>query len=102
MVARYDGLMAPFQQKRLYVLLAALISIFLLVRNLSWTSERAQIQPSTPVRKELVVASLKAENTSWLGQYLPDWTANVYIVDDSVAKLTVPKNKGREAMVYLT
>lgn len=51
---------------------------------------------------EFVVASLKGDDTSWFKQYIPRWKANIYIVDDASAPLTVPKNKGREAMVYLT
>ncbi|EED15904.1 conserved hypothetical protein [Talaromyces stipitatus ATCC 10500] len=51
---------------------------------------------------ELVVASLKEQNTSWYSTYFPDWKSNIYIVDDSTAPLTVPQNKGHEAMVYLT
>ncbi|TRX87772.1 hypothetical protein FHL15_011329 [Xylaria flabelliformis] len=51
---------------------------------------------------ELVVASVKAENTSWFDTYLPDWHKNIYVADDPHAPLTVPRNKGREAMVYLT
>ncbi|KAI1357845.1 hypothetical protein F5Y08DRAFT_333579 [Xylaria arbuscula] len=51
---------------------------------------------------ELVVASVKAENTSWFHTYLPDWHKNIYVADDPSAPLTVPRNKGREAMVYLT
>jgi hypothetical protein len=51
---------------------------------------------------ELVVASTKKEDTSWLHTYLPSWHKNIYVADDAGAALTVPKNKGREAMVYLT
>lgn len=51
---------------------------------------------------ELVVASMKKENVSWLHDYLQDWTKNIYVVDDPTAPLTVPVNKGREAMVFLT
>ena len=51
---------------------------------------------------ELVVASMKHENTSWVHEYLPDWYSSIYVVDDPDAALTVPKNKGNEAMVYLT
>ncbi|KAI0975907.1 hypothetical protein F4678DRAFT_418979 [Xylaria arbuscula] len=51
---------------------------------------------------ELVVASIKAENTSWFHAHLPSWHKNIYVADDPNAALTVPKNKGREAMVYLT
>lgn len=51
---------------------------------------------------ELVVASVKAENTSWFHTYLPDWHKNIYVADDPSAPLTVPLNKGHESMVYLT
>lgn len=51
---------------------------------------------------EFVVASMKRDDTSWFKKYIPRWKANIYIVDDSRASLTVPQNKGREAMVYLT
>lgn len=51
---------------------------------------------------ELVVASLKQQNTSWYSTYFPDWKSNSYIVDEAAAPLTVPQNKGNEAMVYLT
>ncbi|WEW57283.1 hypothetical protein PRK78_002748 [Emydomyces testavorans] len=57
---------------------------------------------SNPYPKQLVVASLKSDNVSWLEENLPDWHANVYVVDDPKAKLMVPMNKGRESMVYLT
>lgn len=51
---------------------------------------------------ELVVASMKKENITWLHDYLTDWKKNIYVVDDPTAELTVPLNKGREAMVFLT
>jgi len=52
--------------------------------------------------KELVVASIKSDDTSWLSEELPEWKANVYVVDDPNANLTVPFNKGHETMAYLT
>lgn len=51
---------------------------------------------------ELVVASTAQEDTSWLERYLPEWRAHRYVVNNASAPLTVPANKGREAMVYLT
>ena len=51
---------------------------------------------------EMVVASLKRENITWLDDYLLNWKKNIYVVDDPTAELTVPTNKGREAMVFLT
>ncbi|KDB20777.1 hypothetical protein H109_07250 [Trichophyton interdigitale MR816] len=65
-------------------------------------------EPAIPPTKhdddavEMVVASMKRENVTWLHEYLPQWKKNIYVVDDPEAELTVPENKGREAMVYLT
>lgn len=53
-------------------------------------------------RTAVVVASQAKENATWLNEYFPDWQQNIYRVDDVSAPLTVPKNKGRESMVYLT
>jgi hypothetical protein len=53
-------------------------------------------------RTAVVVASQASENATWLNHYFPTWEANIYRVDDPDAPLTVPKNKGRESMVYLT
>jgi hypothetical protein len=57
---------------------------------------------STASKKDLVVASMLGDNTTWLYDNLPDWRKNVFVVDDKTADLTVVKNKGRESMVYLT
>ncbi|KAI1322163.1 hypothetical protein F5Y16DRAFT_387323 [Xylariaceae sp. FL0255] len=59
---------------------------------------------------DLVVASTTEENTTWFEAHLPNWHKSMYVVDKftlpftsiSTGHLTVPKNKGREAMVYLT
>jgi len=60
-------------------------------------------QHSKPhVQKNMVVASMKKDNTSWLFEHFPDWHKSVYVVDDEDAELTVTENKGRESMVYLT
>lgn len=53
-------------------------------------------------RKTLVVASTSADNTTWFHEDLPEWEKAIYVVDDPNAPLTVPTNKGRESMVYLT
>ena len=55
-----------------------------------------------PLEKELIVASMKGDDVSWLAEYFTDWRSNIYIVNDHDAPLTVPKNKGREAMPFLT
>lgn len=61
-----------------------------------------QARPAPRREKELVVASMKRDDTSWLAEHLPDWTRSIYVVDDRHAPLTVARNKGRESMVYLT
>lgn len=43
-----------------------------------------------------------SENTTWVHEHLSDWDANVYVMDDPNAKLTVTRNKGRESTAYLT
>ncbi|KAM5493621.1 hypothetical protein McaMca56_006541 [Microsporum canis] len=51
---------------------------------------------------EMVIASKKHDNVTWLHAHLPNWKKNIYVADDSDAELTIPKNKGKEAMVFLT
>ena len=62
------------------------------------------VLPPQPTHQvSVVVASLKRDNTSWIREQLPrSWKPSIYVVDDPKADLTVPLNKGREAMVYLT
>lgn len=50
----------------------------------------------------LVVPSTENDDTSWLFTHFPDWRKYIYAVDDRNAELTVPLNKGRESMTYLT
>jgi hypothetical protein len=69
--------------------------------NLSWThpglkSDAGNSQPSTAV----VVAALKKDDLSWID--LAWWDVWKYEVDNPKARHAVPKNKGHEAMVYLT
>jgi Protein of unknown function (DUF3431) len=52
--------------------------------------------------KRLVVASEKADDTTWLQRRLPQWPVSRYIVDDTEGNLPDPIHKGRESMVYLT
>lgn len=59
-------------------------------------------QTPKPGEVEMVVASMSKDDVSWLAKYLPGMHTNIYVADDPKAALTVPKNKGHEAMVYLT
>jgi hypothetical protein len=66
-----------------------------------WRNQPLNEDEST-IEKAFVVASTRHENTIWLREFFSTTTKYVYVVDDSSAPLTVPANKGREAMVYLT
>ncbi len=81
------------------ILLASSLLIFLRFHH-QWDLINSPF--AVPPSVEIVVASLKSEDTAWVPQYLPEWFSSIYVVDEPSAKLTVPRNKGREAMVYLT
>lgn len=73
----------------------------------SVTTQLPQTAQSPPVNynnisKLLVVASQKKDDTSWIDELVLDWPYVRYITDEPQAKYKVPKNKGNEAMVYLT
>lgn len=57
-----------------------------------------------PARREtgIVVASTTKEDASWVYRHFAHWNPQVYTADNQSAALTVPRNKGHEAMVYLT
>jgi len=92
--------------------LVAFVGVLLILSvargSFSWSGSKQTISSIRPAPKpELsdtaaVIASLHRENTSWYFQYFPEWQKHVYVVDDASASPAVPKNKGREAMVYLT
>lgn len=52
----------------------------------------------------LVVASQRSSNTSWLSNLSSSWEKRIYVMDDPRGEygLTVPENKGRVSMVYIT
>lgn len=60
--------------------------------------------------KIIVMGKLKTEDTSWVAENLPDWQNAIYHVDernpgpilDHAPFLTTSKNKGHEALPYLT
>lgn len=53
-------------------------------------------------RVELVVAAVKADNTSWIHEHFPSYPTHIYVADDPTAPLTVKKNIGHESNIYLT
>ena len=63
--------------------------------------EPEAIEEPTPERVMLVVASQTTDDTTWLEGSFPSWEKSVYLTD-APSDLSVPMNKGRESMVYLT
>lgn len=51
---------------------------------------------------ELVIASTTKEDPSWAYKHFGHWNPQVYVADNQSATLAVPRNKGHEAMAYLT
>jgi len=60
--------------------------------------------PSNPPRVALITAATKKEalDLDWMHTDLPGVQLYTYIVNDHKAALHPPRNKGHEAMVYLT
>lgn len=59
--------------------------------------------PHPHLTKHLIIASTTSSNLTWLypSLRLTHWTPHIYVANDPHT-LTVPVNKGNEAMVYLT
>jgi hypothetical protein len=70
-------------------------------RSVVHPGSAAPEKAETKKRQDLVVASMKGDDTEWLFEHFPNWNKNIYVVNDEKAELTVEKNKGRESMVYL-
>ena len=56
---------------------------------------------SEPYTKTLVMARISDEDVSWVYDELSGFNLSIHTVDDPNATLTVPANKGHEAMAYL-
>ena len=81
----------------------AVIGHLILRGETSWfrSHDEAPVGGSTS-KYSFIMASRKSDNTTWIKENFPNWGLIRYVVDDPEAQYTVPKNKGREAMVYLT
>jgi hypothetical protein len=66
--------------------------------NPSWTSPGLVSDGNTLAT--VVVAALEKDDVSWID--IGYWDVWKYEADNPKAKYAVPKNKGHEAMVYLT
>jgi len=69
--------------------------------SLSNTGELQPVHDIQAERVALVVASQSSDNTTWLEESFPTWEKAVYLTD-APSNLSVPANRGRESMVYLT
>ncbi|KAH8668402.1 hypothetical protein BX600DRAFT_510499 [Xylariales sp. PMI_506] len=91
------------QSRALLSLIARVaISLVALAATVSYFPD---FQPPDRVHsKALVVASSRATARSavWLSRVPLDWSVFHYVTDDELAPLSVPADKGNEAMVYLT
>ncbi|OCK78479.1 hypothetical protein K432DRAFT_444611 [Lepidopterella palustris CBS 459.81] len=58
--------------------------------------------PGSNYSRILVLPKTTDEDIAWIHSELPEVPLAVYEVDNATAEYHVPKNKGREAMVYLT
>ena len=56
--------------------------------------------PGSNYSRVLVLPKTAEEEIGWIHAELPDLPLAVYEVDNATAQLRVPKNKGREAMVF--
>jgi len=88
-----------------------IIFVVLLLRCLGLLKSDLDILPlenlPSHVNKALIIASQSSSNISWLPSAAAagNWSLHTYITDGgatSLQPLTVPSNKGNEAMVYLT
>jgi hypothetical protein len=72
----------------------------------SWTIPNFSHESAKPsgsnYTRGLTIACMKHEDTSWTDIEDLGVEKYIYVVDDPEASLRVPKNKGHEAMVYLT
>jgi hypothetical protein len=96
--------------------LKPLAAVLLLTILFTWTrsssSSPKNKKPTNPhpkISRAVVIASTATSNLTWLDAALQNshWKPYIYVTDSSSPSLpenslTVPKNKGNEAMVYLT
>ncbi|KAH7081880.1 hypothetical protein BKA63DRAFT_504827 [Paraphoma chrysanthemicola] len=58
--------------------------------------------PGSNYTFKIVIPKTEKEDISWMAQEIPDAPLVIYEVDNPNAENKIPKNKGREAMVYLS
>ena len=67
------------------------------------TMSTGEVNPAgQPYTRMLVMGRLKSDDISWVNKEMMNVNTTIYVVDDADSEVKMPKNKGREAMVYLT
>ncbi|OAX83758.1 hypothetical protein ACJ72_01873 [Emergomyces africanus] len=85
------------------LLFVLLVFYFLHNRNGAYKQSRPKPLPNAQEQQvAAVVAGLRSSNTKWLRKAFPQWDMHIYLADDETSQPRIPKNKGREAMIYLT
>ncbi|EEH33899.1 hypothetical protein PAAG_04948 [Paracoccidioides lutzii Pb01] len=74
---------------------------------IEWWSSPLSLELLVPnshkIKQAIVLGKTKHEKVNWTYKMLPEWVPFVYSVENDPAfKLHVPRNRGREAMPYLT
>jgi hypothetical protein len=87
---------------RFLVALAGFLAFAMILRSSAHLTTANIERTKQRSSKVFVVASVEADDISWLHQYLVDWETVRYVADNSSAAFTVPQNKGHESMAYLT
>jgi hypothetical protein len=87
---------------RFLVALAGFMTFALILRSSAHLNNTSIERTKQRSSRTFVVASVEADDTSWLHQYLVDWEVVRYVADNTSAAFTVPQNKGHESMAYLT
>ena len=99
----FSSLRRPIRGGLLLVLFLTILALLVIRLEIPWSGYRDKDEslPNSPT-VALVVASQITDNTSWIEDLSPTWDKYIYVADDVDASFTVPRNKGREAMTYLT
>lgn len=58
--------------------------------------------PGSNYTYKIIIPKTEKEDISWMAEEIPDAPLVIYEVDNPNAENKIPKNKGREAMVYLS
>ncbi|KAJ5104341.1 hypothetical protein NUU61_001688 [Penicillium alfredii] len=90
-------------RSRMSMCLGLALALLLLSRRIMNGEPSSAAASPKPLETELVFAAMQSTDMSWVDEHLSDRRVSIYRADGPPeANLTVPVNKGDEAMVYLT